>query len=68
MTQYDDDADLLGDDCEYCGAPNAWCICSAPCACCGKAMSHNHCYHCGHDPVETHVERERERIAERNEY
>lgn len=38
MTAYDDDADRLGDDCEWCGEPNFRCRCNEVCPVCGKLI------------------------------
>ena len=68
MTQYDDDADLLGEACEQCGTPNIACRCGDPCPACDVPMHAGYCPRCGFDPVEAYEERRRRRLAERNEY
>lgn len=68
MTQYDDDAGLLGEECEHCGVPNIACRCGDPCPACDAPMHAGYCQRCGFDPVEASEERRRRRLAERNKY
>lgn len=68
MTAYDDHADLLGEECEQCGVPNTHCRCGDPCPACDKPMHAGYCTSCGFDPVEAYEERNRARLAVRNEY
>lgn len=68
MTQYDDDADLLGEACEQCGMPNIACCCGDQCPACDVPMHAGYCTRCGFDPVEVYEDHRRHRLAERDEY